>query len=367
LAKAETPHVWIERIGGPEPVTPRFCTFLERKMAGRSLDLECDKERRPDYECLGGALVIEIKSLKGDPSERLLNAIAPAQERESWPKFFGQWPIEAILKNLPEEEREALRKSIFDRLARAIVTHFKKADRQISNFCGDRTDVHLRVLVLINEDFAEYDPSTISYIAQRELRKKGSEGSIRYSNIDAVLYLTERHATNMNGNVTFPITIIHGSKVADRPIPLELMRRLASRWAKWSAGTDMLEMPSDFSEFIPIDENPKQMRRQDVWEQEYRHKPYMRSWSDEDVIGLWDFTTMMTLLAFHVDPPMKVPREGLTKLMETSSHLMKEFASRGIALDRIKPTKKRNEAAIQKIAYGPVVQEWLRKQVEHID
>ncbi|MEI5680834.1 MULTISPECIES: hypothetical protein [unclassified Mesorhizobium] len=196
---------WIERNGGPDPITPRFCAFLQEKMSGRSLDLEGDKEKRPDYECLGGALVIEIKSLEGSPSERLSNAIAPAKKHESWPKFFGHWPIEAILKNLPEEERESLRKSIFDRLARAVVTHFKKANRQIANFVGNRTGVHLRLLVLINEDFAEYDPNTVTYIAQRELSRKGSDGAVRYSDIDAILYLTERHATNLNGRVTFPI------------------------------------------------------------------------------------------------------------------------------------------------------------------
>jgi hypothetical protein len=336
-------------------------------MSGRSLDLDGDREKRPDYECLGTALVVEIKSLEGDPSERLSNAIAPAQELENWPKYFGRWPVEAIFKNLPEDESDTLRKGLFDRLARAIVTHFKKAESQIANFCASRLDVHLRLFVLINEDFSEYDPSTVTYIAQRELQRKTAEGVLRYANIDAVLYLTERHATNLNGNVTFPITIVHGSCIAERPIALELLRRLTARWARWSAGMDAIEKSLDLSEFIPIHENPKQMRRQDLWEQEYRRKPYMRDWSDDDVVGLWDFTTIMTLLAFHVDSPMKVPRDGIAKLMETTSHLMKEFATRGIALDRIKSTKERNDVAIRKITYGPVVQDWLRKQVQHIN
>ncbi len=92
----------------------------------------------------------------------------------------------------------------------------------------------------------------------------------------------------------------------------------------------------------------------------------MRDWKDEDVAGLWDVTTLLTLLAFHVDPPMKVPQEGIMQLMEQTTHLMREFASRGITVDQLKPTKQRNDAAISKINYGPVVQKWLRKQVEHI-
>lgn len=360
------PHKWIERNGGPEPITPRFTLFLEAKMSGRSLDLDGDKEMRPDYACLGGALVIEIKSLESDPSERLSNALAPAKESESWPEFFGQWPMEAILKNLPEDERGALRKSLGDRLGRAIVTHMKKANGQIANYEKKNEGIRLRLLVLINEDFIEYDPAIVIYIVQTEFRRQTDSGEPRYSNIDAAVFLTERHATNVNGQVTFPISIIHGPGIEENPVALELLRRLVSRWASSSAGREPLDVSADFTEFVPIHENPKQMRRSELWEQEYRRKPYMRDWKDEDVIGLWDVTTLMTLLAFHVDPPMKVPQEGIKQLMEQTTHLMKEFASRGIALDRIKPKKQRNEAAISKITYGPIVQEWLRKQVEHI-
>lgn len=333
-------------------------------MSGRSLDLEGDQERRPDFECLGGALVVEIKSLEGDPSTRLSNVIASAKQSDNWPQFFGKWPVESILKNLPKNERELLQRNLLDRLARAIVTHFKKADSQIANYCANRAAVHLRLLVLINEDFVEYDPSIVTFIAQRELRKKNEKGYSRYSNIDAVLYLTERHATTVNGRVTFPITIIHSSEIA--AIPRELIRRVTSRWAKWSAGMEALDMSLGLSEFISIDENLKQMRRQDVWERDYRHARYMRSWSDEAVIGLWDFTAVMSLLAFGADSPIKLPEEGVAKLSETTSHLMKEFAFRGIALDKIKPTRQRIQAAIENVPFGAIAQEWLNLQFNHI-
>jgi hypothetical protein len=48
---------WIERNGGPNPITPRFTSFLEEKLSSRSLDLAGDNEMRPDYTCLGGAIV----------------------------------------------------------------------------------------------------------------------------------------------------------------------------------------------------------------------------------------------------------------------------------------------------------------------
>ena len=236
-----TPHKWIERNGGPDPITPRFTAFLEAKMSGRSLDLDGDKEMRPDYACLGGGLIIEIKSLEGDPSERLSNAIAPAQERDSWPQFFGQWPMEAILKNLPEDERELLRNRLGERFGRAIVTHLKKANAQIENYEKDNRGIFLRLLVLINEDFVEYEPAIVTYIVQKEFRRKTNSGEPRYSKIDAAVFLTERHATNINGQVTFPVSVIHGPGVEENPVALELLRRLISRWACWSAGKEPLE------------------------------------------------------------------------------------------------------------------------------
>lgn len=357
------PHKWIERNGGPDPITPRFKAFLEEKMSGRSLDSDGDKEKRPDYACLGGALVIEIKSLESDPTERLSNAIAPARERHSWPLFFGQWPMEAILKNLPEAEREALRKDLGDRLGRAIVTHLKKANSQIKNYEKDNKNIFLRLLILINEDFVEYDPEIVTYIIQREFKKETNDGGARYSSIDTAVFLTERHATHIDGQVTFPVSIIHGPGIAENPVALELLRRLVKRWSRRAVGKEPLDVPADLTEFVPIHENPKQMRRSELWEREYRRQPYMRGWTDDDVIGLWDVTILLTRLAFHADPPMKVPREGRTQLMERATHLMKEFASRGITLERIKPTKERDDLAISKITYGPVVQEWLREQV----
>ncbi len=335
-------------------------------MSGLSLDLDGDKETRPDYECLGGALVVEIKSLEGDPSERLENVVAPAKERENWPKFFGEWSSQAVLKNLPEDEREALRKRLFDRLARAIVSHIKKANSQLTHFCKGRSGVHLRLLVLINEDFMEYDPNAVGFAVQRELRRTDARGLPKYAGIDAVLYLTERHATQAQGRVTFPILVVHGPTVAQNRVALELIRRIAERWAKWSSGMEALKTPADIEGFVPVTENPKRLRRQDVWARDYKHRPYMRKWSDEEVIGFWDFTSLMSLLAFHVDPPKRLPQESVTELMEKTTHLMQEFAHRGIALDRLKPTKERNEAAIGKVALGPAVQEWLRKQVEHM-
>lgn len=361
------PEKWIERNGGPNPITPRFTSFLEEKLSGRSLDLDGDNEMRPDYACLGGAVVIEIKSLEGDPSERLSNAIAPAKERETWPQFYGQWPVEAILKNLPQDERDGLRKSLGDRLGRAIVTHLKKANGQIANYEKKNEGVCLRLLVLINEDFVEYDPAIVTYIVQREFRKQTDGDNPRYSNIDAAVFLTERHATNVNGQVTFPVSVIHGPGIEEKPIALELLHRLVSRWARWSAGQDPLDLSIDFNEFVPIHENPKQMRRSELWESEYGRKPYMHDWNDDDVIGLWDLTSLLTLLAFHVDPPMTVPQEGIMQLMKRTAHLMKELASWGIALDRIRPTKQRYDAAISKVNYGPIVQEWLRRQVSHVE
>jgi hypothetical protein len=363
----KTPRQWIERNGGPEPITPRFESFLETAMSGRSLDLEGDVETRPDYACLGGALVIEIKSLEGDPTERLENAIAPAKERETWPKFLGSWPLDAIVKNLPTDEADALKKSVFDRLGRAIVTHMKKANAQLGAFSHSNEGGHLKLLALINEDFVEYSPSSVTFIVQREFQRRTNEGKPRYPYIDAVLFLTERHATHLQGRVTFPIVQIYGTEIEQKPLALELMKRLVHRWGKSTHEFLIDETQAEMDDFIAIDENPQTMRQQDLWNRDYKRKTYMRGWADHDVIELWDMTVLLTLLAFHADPPMRVPKDGTIKLMETTSHLMSEFASRGIPMDRLKPTRERNEIAIGKVTYGPAVQKWLRQELQHID
>ncbi|WP_439524881.1 hypothetical protein, partial [Marivita sp.] len=119
------PRTRTERSGPIEPLTPRVTDFIEKRLRGRSLDDEGDIEKRPDFECLNGLLVIEIKSLETPPSDRIENALATEKSDPKWPMFFGDWSTDKILKRFPNAEQ--INKKLVDRVGRTIVNHMKKA------------------------------------------------------------------------------------------------------------------------------------------------------------------------------------------------------------------------------------------------
>lgn len=355
----------IERNGGPDPLTPRFIKFLEERMSGISLDMDGDKEKRPDYACLNGAIVVEIKTLETSPSGRLSNVIELWRTKGNWPRFYGKWPVSSVVKKIPAEQGEELNRTVGDRLGRAVVYHLKRAQEQIFNYEKSNSEIRLRLVAMLNEDFPEYDPHIITYIVKKELRRKGEDGNLKYHNIDAVLYLTERHATNVNGQVTFPITVIHGPGIGEAAEAHKLLESLINQWADFSSGCQPFTADRN-QMFAPIKEIPATLTRQKMWELEYNRRPYMRRWSDHDVIALWDFTVVLTLILVHKEPPIKLPQKLMLQVMERTTHLLQESASRGIGADQLKPTKPRVNAAISKVTLGPSIQKWLKKQLKHI-
>ena len=358
-----TSNIWIERNGSPSAITPRFQRFLEDKLSGLSLDTPGDVVRRPDYSCLGGSVAIEIKTLEESPQQRLENAIAGARESEHWPAFYGGWELPTILKHFPDDERAKLNRTAIDRLGRAIRNHLKKANDQLRNHRLIMPSVHLSLVTLINEDFPEYSPDAVTYIVNRVLHETREDGSPSCGEIDAVLYLTERHAIVHKGRAHYPLTIVHGADIEAKPVALELLRRVTVRWGDTLEPLDCDDLPPDHEGLVTIEQRPETMKRHELWAMEYRRKPYMKSWNDEDVLSFSDDLLIRNLLAFDRLAPVKFPQDHIMKMMEHSTHVLAEAARRGLTANRLSPTRDRLLSAIDRTTYPPRVKRWMQAQM----
>ena len=157
----------IERTGPVEKLTPRVERFLVEALRGVPIDdIQSPELTRIDFDCLSGLIAIEMKTLEGDPSERTNNFVDTLRDRSDFPSFYGAVPLEAAFENM--EGADELRRAALDRLARTVVTHMKKANEQLRRHGIDfPRQNRLNVVVLINEDHAEYDPQTIGWIVSR--------------------------------------------------------------------------------------------------------------------------------------------------------------------------------------------------------
>lgn len=348
-----------ERHGPVEPLTPRVMKFVEDRLGGRSLDDAGDVEKRPDFECLNGLLAIEIKTLETPPIERIENALKTEKAEADWPVFYGTWPIDSILQNRPNAKD--LQKKLLDRLGRALVTHVKKANDQLGHHTARSPRRNLvRLLILLNEDHPEYSPEVVGFLVHRELRRMGSDGNCRNDQIDAVIYITERHLAPGTAEPLLPLTLVLGPGSDDSPWKEEVAHLILRRWAAWNHVPIRTDEQVSAEDFISAEHVPDKMKRHEVWGLEYRRAPYMRAWRDDEVRDLWDYVMLLNILWGHNDTPMKIPMNDLIPVMEQFTHLREEVATRGLSLDYFsKDSAPRLRAAADKLPYGPMVTKWL--------
>lgn len=353
----------IERRGKIEPLTPRFKKFLVEALAGQSLDeVQAPSERRADYSCLRGLVAIELKSLEEDASERLSNLMDGLRKRDDWPEFYGNWPVESILANL-DHDADTVKQKTLERIGRAIANDLKKANKQLLA----HTEKHprknvIRLVVLINEDHEIYDPATASYVIQKELaRMEGLQ--FRYESIDAVMYLTERHATRVGDDVVYFVGVFHGSPLDNSPWKDEVLNFIGHHWSLWNGVRHIVSNADAINSFVTIDHIPEQMRRQDLWRLQYRRNSYLRSGTNEQVRDRWDECMVISMFALLKDSPAKLSKEDLIVNMERFTHVMEEAAQRGIALSGLKPEADRFVAAGRRIGLSPEQEVWLAANV----
>lgn len=223
----------IERKGPVAKLTPRLELFFIEALGGESLDDSLHAEaRRADFRCLRGLLAIELKTLEQGASQRLDNLAAELSQRPDWPVFYGSAPIEPFLKHMQDPEQ--VKRRFVDRIGRAVKDHVSKADKQLAahEATFPRKNM-LKLMVLANEDHEIYDPAMVGHLTQRILLRQ-ENGCLRYQHIDAVIFITERHATALDDQIAFPILCIDGHSMTSAPWKSEVINVLMARWARWN-------------------------------------------------------------------------------------------------------------------------------------
>lgn len=347
----------IERQSQVSALKPRLERFFIEALSGRDLDMiQHPESRKADFVCLRGLLAIELKCLEEDGSNRIENLADELRVRADWPPFFGKVGFEAILKNL--DDPELVRRRVVDRIGRAIKNHVQKANKQLAahETAFPRKNA-VKVMVLANENHDLYDPETVSYILDKLLHQLEGD-ALRYAHIDAVLYLTERHVANAGEQVAFPVICLEGSSVDISPWKRQILDLLVCRWARWNAA-QMINGEADQLVFTTIEDVPDKMRRHDLWELEYRRRPYMTGLTNEQVRERFDEAVCTATLVFHKNSPFKPDHAAIKWSMETMSHLIVEMGNRALPLTQFPFESLRLSAAAKRLHLPPNAISWF--------
>lgn len=337
-------------------MTPRVERFLKECLRGVCQDdVQSPEQRRVDYVCRCGLLAVEIKTLEEDASERLGNLTNELRELEDWPMFFGAWPVDSILKNFADPEPIKLR--LINRLGRAIVTHLKKANKQlIAHALRFPRKNLVRVVILINEDHDVYSPEIVAHIIGHALRKREA-GKLMLGDIDGVLYFTERHATMINGQIAFPILNLEGPGVAAAPWKAEVISSALDRWSEFTQSD--LHDTDDVQQFEAIEAVPDTMKRREYWALFYRRQPYLKGHTQSQLRDLWDEVMVVSVLNFMTGSPLRYDHDATMLAMEKQTHLQQEIGARGLPLGAFAFDRDRFVAAGRRLKLSDQAIAWL--------
>ena len=348
----------IEQRGPIDPLTPKWRSFLLEALGGVDLDETQSAEvTRPDFACLSGLLVIEMKTLEEDGSARMDNLTEEMQKRADWPLFIGSAPIQAMVRHL--DDPQSVLKKFIDRMGRAIVNHLKKANKQL----GAYAELHprknqVRIMLLINEDHEIFEPAAVAYILQHALKRKKGDHPL-YPNVDAVIFTSERHATIRNGKITFPILSVEGPGLESDVWKRDVIDTVFARWSQWS-GKPTYKGDPKATDFTTIDDIPDQMARHDLWRLEYRRKAYMRGISNELLRDRFDEAFVVTTLKMTKASPFEPTDQVVEATMQVFTHIMIEMGERGITMPEFELKTERLAIAAERLHFHASVVDWFR-------
>ncbi|KAF0185689.1 MAG: hypothetical protein FD160_498 [Caulobacteraceae bacterium] len=353
----------IERIGKVPKLKPRLERFFVEALDGVAMDdVQHPEARKVDYRCLRGLLAIELKCLEEDASERIDNLTDELRERDDWPEFLGSAPIQSFLNQI--DEPEEVKRRFLDRLGRAIKNHIHKANKQLKTHEEDFPRKNMvKVVVLANEDHEIYDPEMVAYIVQHLLLRQ-EKGAPLYPHIDAVIFLSERHAATIQRQIAFPMVSIEGASIEGALWKRDVTELFLVRWASWN-GVPLYRADPREQKFTTIDHIPEQMRRQEKWELDYRRNPYMAGYSDEQLRERFDEINCISTLAFIKGSPIKPDKDAIMQSMSVMSHMMIEMGRRGIPAPQFRLEPARLAKAAERLGMPPHVVDWFRRDIGH--
>lgn len=321
-------------------------------------DLDNIKDELPngtkiaDY-AIKNTIVIELKTLKEDPIQKMENYFHEIMKRPDFPAIYGEINFHTVVGLLPDG-KDIIRK--FETIAfRQIERIMSNANKQIIS-----TINHLEMnsqtsgaLIIINElaDFFEPDV-LVDYISKR-LGSKNDNGLLRFTHLNHVVLIQGTHKikeSNQNG-IVIPIYDIINEFIPNNgvshkaDIALSDIIKHYSKFNKYKHEIiNSTDEPLDI-EMIHQKEIKSTLRGQEWIEDQYRKKRYMKEFTDEQLIDFGSMVMSVCYAMFLKENPLILEHHKKMHLLKTQIEIFEEsrlrpFDLRRLNIDPKKFTKK---------------------------
>ncbi|MCK6105996.1 hypothetical protein [Brevundimonas sp. EYE_349] len=238
------------RDGGLED---RVKAFLESSPMTESLDDAkfadvIGSASKADYLLANRAFIFELKTLNGDPKDRVENRLRERFAQPGGPIVFGQVGLSQIVDGL--DDSQAVYKAVLDLSSRAVRRHLQKTNEQVASTReGLSLDDAAGMLVLMNDGEPMIDAACIGYSIKAAIEAVESG----YPEIRYVLAIIESHRIRLpGGGEGYPLLLV--CRQTDIPIQdAQFLGLMLDSWAKaHGAGLVRISHHGDWSAMDPI-------------------------------------------------------------------------------------------------------------------
>lgn len=301
-----------------------------------------------DY-AISDVVVIELKTLKEDPTQKMENFFHEIMKRPDFPAVFGLLDFRRVVSLLPDSE-QIIKK--FETVAfRQIESIMSKANKQIKS-----TIDHLKMnektagaLIIINELAYFFEPDVlIGYIGKR-LISRNDKGLLRFSHLNHVVLFQDTHQVKhvtQNGAV-IPIYDISNDKISQNEVSKKADIALSELIKNYSHFNKFNHMISDHTyksleiKKLHQTEEKKSLNGQEWIEYHYRKNRYMKDYTDEELIEFGSMVMSMFYAMILKENPLVLQQDKKMYLFKTQIELLEESRLRPFDLRRldINPSK----------------------------
>jgi hypothetical protein len=134
-----------------------------------------------------------------------------------------------------------LQRACIAKLGRTIEKILSKTNRQFRSFVSRHPRKNrVKICVILNSTLREWSPSVIVDAIHRKM--KSSDDGLRFSDIDAVLYISEKHMTTLHdGRPAHGIVIYEAQGTLDHPWKAQFVGHVVDAWSRMRTGASVIE------------------------------------------------------------------------------------------------------------------------------
>ncbi|TER35141.1 hypothetical protein IPC40_14655 [Pseudomonas aeruginosa] len=247
-----------------------------------------DKVKIADYLFFNGQAAVELKTLKIDPRDKILDGAKALMESDDFPLIFGEYDLETAIKNTPGGQ-EHLDK-IFSNATRMVEGVLRNAKQQIASSKRLLSlDPDTPGIALILNDTVESIPaSRLADKFSSRLIGDGKEPS-RFSEIDFIILIQTTYRLQQSGGIStrLPTFIISNPFNAHRHHKIEQeIQFFLKAWAH-SQGHNFESTSETSALQFEHNHGPRlgPQSLQELVEAQYRARRYMSEWSEDRLIA----------------------------------------------------------------------------------